>query len=79
MEDLFPRLYRNNKNLQGDRIGEYSVELSANWAGSFRNAAFLLSPMLGLGLFIHAAASESPKTSNLTIDLTGILSSVCYW
>lgn len=36
------------------------MEFPANWAGSFRNAAFLMSPMLGLGFFIHAAASESP-------------------
>lgn len=60
MEDLFPRLYRDNKNLQGDRIGDCSAERPANWAGSLGNAAFLLSPMLGLGLFIDAAASESP-------------------
>lgn len=70
MEDLFPRLYRDTKNLQGDRIGDYSVELPANWTGSFGNAAFLLSPMLGLGLFTDASASESPILLQATSQYT---------
>lgn len=70
MEDLFPRLYRDIKNLQGDRIGDYSVELPANWTGSFGNAAFLLSLMLGLGLFIDAAASVSPILLQATSQYT---------
>lgn len=70
MEDLLPRLYRDNKNLQGDRIGDYSVELPANWAGSLGNAAFLWSPMRGLGLSIDAAASESPILLQATSQYT---------